>query len=116
MRGAEELIALRRRGYRPEKGVVVCMSAMPIGKTYDDGLSDTGCAGIDIGSDEVLARLDFRCLIGLRVVVTGSDESRIMYAASLIEQAGASGVVGLTYGEAMAENWLYSCKPWTEAA
>jgi hypothetical protein len=116
MRGAEQLTAMRRRGYRPPKGVVVCLSSQRLGKAFADGVEALGAASIDIGSDEKLDRLDFRCLLGLKVVVHGDDEPRVTEAAERIQKAGAAAVVGLRYcqdPEGLAEKWLYAHNAWT---
>lgn len=116
MVGAEELVNLRRRGFKPHQGAVVCLSSLPAGKRLEDGVAALGGASIDIGCDERLDRLDLRCLVGLRVVVFGDDEPRVTEACELAKKAGAAAVVGLRYlhsCEGVAEQWLYSHNAWT---
>lgn len=116
MRGADNLLEMRRRGYKPPKGVVVCLSTNRLGKALADGVEALGAASIDIGADEKLDRLDFRCLIGLRVTVFGDDEPRVTDAAERIQKAGAAAVIGLRYcqdPEGLAEKWLYAHNAWT---
>lgn len=117
MRGADYLLKLRRSGYRPEKGVVVNLSELPRMRAWNDGLEDTGCLAIDVFVNEDLARCDWRCIIGLPVVIFGRNVPRILQAYEAIKKAGADRIIALRFDEDcgnISEFWVGAHNPWTE--
>lgn len=68
MRGQDALLSLRRRGWRPERGVIVhtddqCPRLLALGGEFP------AAAHLWIGPDEQVERLDLRCLFDLKVLV-----------------------------------------------
>lgn len=115
MRGAESLIALRRKGYRPELGAIVMLHT---GKWKpNDGENQGGAACLDVDAGEPIDRIDLRCLIGLRVAVFGKDDARVSEFVAAAAKAGAESVIGLQFktldGQTF-ERWIASHNPWTE--
>lgn len=117
MRGADELIAMRRAGYVPSGGVLVYAHAGPMPPWTNTGLDPAETAEIEISADERVDRLDLRCVIGLRVVVTGDDEARVREIAKAVAAAAAQGVIGIEVrpcdGE-FFERWICAHNPWTK--
>lgn len=93
MKGHEDLIDLRRKGFRPIGGVMV--DATPGGDRWaqDWGRLGISMAFVDIALDDPLHRLDLRFAKGLPVDVSGEDVCRVGEVAKAFVKAGASRVI-----------------------
>lgn len=92
MRGHEKIAECRRRGHTP--GLVWVLT-----DGYCDGmarLAAMGCPMVDhieVKHSDNPKRLDLRCLIGLHVEVSGSDERRVAAVARACVEHGAKQVI-----------------------
>lgn len=98
MRGHEPLLALRRRGFRPD---AVWLWDYPQPKPLSDGTRMDWWAFRDIGSAEVTieptdhpARADLRFVVGLQVHVMLPDPDRMRAFVKACKDAGAARVFG----------------------
>lgn len=70
MKGHEPIIALRKAGFKPD---FVCINDYNCDTDWDKwGETATVCV-----ANEPIKTLDLRFLVGLRVSISGSDESRV---------------------------------------
>lgn len=92
MRGHEQILAARRKGRHPSLVWVACDG-------YNDGftrLAALGCRPLDhieLKADENPKRLDLRCVIGLAVDVSGTNEKRVAAVARACVEHGARRVI-----------------------
>jgi hypothetical protein len=95
MRGHLELIALRRRGYRPPLGALVQVFDDYGRERFEDPVVDEHAARIEVDKRDDPARLDLRCFIGLRVLIVGEPHhaKRCEAWGEAIRDAGASEVL-----------------------
>jgi hypothetical protein len=93
VRGHDEVIALRRRGLRPQMVWVNDGRYMP--DKFWCYLRDCGELGdqIELDATDQPGRADLRWAIGLTVNLCGSDELRVGRFARALEQAGARRVI-----------------------
>jgi hypothetical protein len=94
VRGAESLIALRRRGVRPPLVNVHCDAPQDRVMRF---VRDAGCAGevLEIAPDEALHRIDLRCMVALSLIVGGSDAHRVAAVGRACTAAGAKQVIAV---------------------
>jgi hypothetical protein len=94
VRGAESLIALRRRGVRPPIVNVHCDAPQDRVMRF---VRDAGNAGeqLEIAPDEALHRIDMRCMVGLSLIVGGSDAGRVAAVSRACAAAGARQVIAV---------------------
>lgn len=102
--GIERLAALRRRGVKPSRGIVVNLvppGTPPIQPCVLAEAEAEGIAMLQVREDESFDRLDLRVAIGLRVgVVSWSQNERALRALCAVFIAErAAGVVGVIRGE-----------------
>jgi len=84
MRHHQDLIAMRLHGETP--GVVFI-------DTDDSGAVKTlSATSLWVEGKDAIKRLDLRCLVGLNVVVNGSDRARVKATFEAAQQAGAARV------------------------
>lgn len=127
MRGADMLVAMRRAGYAPSRGVSIVVHDGPMPAPFCSGVDPDRTAEIEIAADESIGRLDLRCLIGMRVVVAkapefgeptiGSADARIAAIVKAAIEAGAAAVIGLEYVRfdgAFHERRVSTFNPWNE--
>jgi len=76
MRGHDHLRAMRLRGFVPSLVFIHAGEDAP-GFWRDWHVDMPTQAHIEVADDEQLSGLDFRCVAGLRVVVTGKDPRRV---------------------------------------
>lgn len=94
MRGHERIAERRRHGDKPAMVWVLCDG-------YSAGMSRLqaiGCAlpdVIELKHSDNPKRMDLRCLIGLTVEVSGSDQARVGAVARACVAAGASQVIAV---------------------
>jgi hypothetical protein len=92
MRGHEQLAKRRRDGYVPALVWVLTDG-------YCDGMARLAALGcpmadhLELKHSDNPKRLDLRCLIGLAVEVTGSDERRVAAVARACLEHGAKQVI-----------------------
>lgn len=93
MRGHEALIAMRRRGRRPASAFVM------VGNDRDKAWADWPVANpwsliahLEVPEHDRLSGLDLRCLVGMLVMVHGTDQIRTETVAQLAMEAGAKRV------------------------
>jgi len=92
MRGADQLIAFRRRGHRP--AFVWVDTDHDSLRCWRDWPSLTpGMAHLQIEPTDQPGLLDLRCLIGLDVLVQGTDADRVQAIADACRDAEASRVM-----------------------
>jgi len=95
MRGHEALVAMRRRGVRPVMADISDgMDGLGCWRDWQDW---TGTAQIEVQPGDSISRLDLRCLVGLFVIVSGTDESRVKRLHDACVEAGASAVMATVY-------------------
>lgn len=101
MRGHEHLLAMRRRGFRPD---AVWLWDHPQPKPLSDGTRMDWWAFRDIRSAEVTleptdhpARADLRFVVGLQVHVMLADPDRMRAFVQACRDAGASQVFGSSH-------------------
>jgi hypothetical protein len=95
MRGHEPLIALRRAGWKP---AMAWVSVDGYSETFTN-LSRLGFPPLDaieLAATDSPARVDLRCVIGMTVEVSGSDERRVAATARACRDFGATQVVAMT--------------------
>ena len=92
MRGHEELIRLRRKGLKPSG--LVYVDDYPVLDKWVAWLTGKTMTTICTHGDDPRT-LDFRCLVGLVVNVTGNDPSRVKAIAGMCRKAGASVVFAM---------------------
>lgn len=83
MRGYESIKRLRLNGYRPDYVWLFLLCGPTPKTTYMDAehsLQISSMPEIHIGSDENIATLDFRALVGVTVLLFGNDLSRLRAA------------------------------------
>ncbi len=96
MRGVSDLVAMRRRGFRPGLGVLIELHpTLPPPLDPDDMVAGGEVAHIEAAEDAVFDRTDLRCLLGLRVLVAGDCERPVRAAAMAAVSAGAVEVNGI---------------------
>ncbi len=88
MRGHQPLIDMRRRGLKP---LLVDVDLEPNG--CDDWPNWCRTPIVQIEPKDAIHRIDLRFLVGLNVVVTGLDSSRVRRAFDACRAAGAARVV-----------------------
>lgn len=95
MRGHLDLIAQRRRGYRPQLGALVQVFDDYGRERYDDPVVDRQAARVEVDRRDDPARLDLRCFLGLRVLIVGEERHAGRCAAwgAAIRDAGAAEVL-----------------------
>lgn len=96
MRGHKAIIALRLRGYCPQI-VWVSLLNFPCQTRFfldaENTIELSGMAQIDVGVDEDVNFLDFRCLHGVVVALHGLDDTRLQEAKDRIMQFSPKSVV-----------------------
>lgn len=95
MNGAAALIALRRRHLRPF--AVDVHLGHDATESWRDWQEVGGMAHLEVTPDEVISRLDLRCLIGLWVMAGGLDEERVRAFHVAAVAAGAKVVMSTAY-------------------
>lgn len=92
MRGHEPIIAMRKRGVKPATVFIDTFEdpakSWRLWPTVDQSLPQ-----VEVLDADMLSGLDFRFLVGLRVVVTGHDARRVKAICSACMDAGAARVV-----------------------
>lgn len=91
MRGHVALVDMRRAGVRPRAVFIDADRADDIEARDWQALTPYR-AHVCIGPDEMLTGLDLRFVVGLPVLVTGADASRVARIAAACIDAGASRV------------------------
>lgn len=85
MRGHHALIAMRRRHRRP--AYVWIDTERDQSKAWSDWTETTPLAAqLQIDPDDVPSLLDLRALLGLTVIVSGSDQERVSAVAQAVAQ------------------------------
>jgi hypothetical protein len=95
MRGMSQLVAIRRKGLKPEG--MVWIYDKPTADWQTDWLNEESSPTICTHGDELHA-IDLRALVGLSVSVEGVDGERVRSLARGAKEAGASAIVA-TFGE-----------------
>lgn len=126
MRGLDQLRRMRLARYRPSRGAVIVVHDGEMPAPIYAGINIDTTAEIEIGAADRIDRMDLRCLVGLRVVVTrsldvsadeaGSADKRIAAVAQAVSEAGASAVIGVEYVRsegAAYERRIAEFNPWT---
>jgi hypothetical protein len=96
MRGHEEIAAARRTGAVPAL-VWVTTDGYNVGFTRLKALGFWPADWIEIEARDNLQRMDLRCVVGLRVNVSGFDERRVGAAARALQGAGAVQVIATNH-------------------
>jgi hypothetical protein len=95
MTGHESIIEMRLNGFAPQSVWVHVLNADPeyFPSTHPSLNAQNGFhASIDITPKDTGA-LDFRCLTGLLVHLSGSNERRVLSVLKQIERAAPAGVI-----------------------
>lgn len=87
------MISMRRAGVVPD-AVFVETAGDRLGQWRDWSERTPQHAAIEIEAKDRPARLDMRCVIGLTVIVSGSDAQRVQAVADRCVQAKAGRVIG----------------------
>ena len=92
MRGHEQLIALRKSGKAPR--TVQVFAGLDHSQAWRDWHEICPRhAEVEITDDEFLSGLDLRFVVGLRVILVGSNERRVKSIHAACEANGAKRVV-----------------------
>ena len=102
MRGQEQLIAMRRRRIRPQI-VFVEVGPDPMRSARDWHEFTPHRAYLEIDDSEPISGLDMRCVVGMSVVVCGSDSRRVDAVKAACIDSEASRVVAAVYGGAVTD-------------
>lgn len=108
MIGHETLIALRMKGYKPSS---VFVNILPDGQDYtvfthpDMVMSMGGQPEIDLGPDDSPRTADFRCVVGLPVHLTGTDEARVLAVADRVIQFRPSMLLASGFSDEYLYRW-----------
>jgi len=95
VRGAEALVAMRRRGYAPRLAIVD-LDEDRLQSWRDWEVLNPAIAKLAPGDGEHAARADLRCVVGLNVLVTGDDAERVRSYRDACIAANAKRVVAFT--------------------
>jgi hypothetical protein len=109
MRGHEALVAMRKAGALPSKNAFVTdmptpLSVMAAWERWEaqDQLAQL-LPSIDIDPSDDPARMDWRCLVGLTVHITGFDSNRLDAIVTAIEQCNPKRVIASLHDKATGE-------------
>jgi hypothetical protein len=92
MRGHDQLLSLRRRGLKP--GLVMIDMEPDPWRDWADWHEWTVIPQIEVSPSDSIRLLDLRCLVGLRVMLSGFDGGRVWAMFDACKAAGASRVLG----------------------
>lgn len=90
MRGHQALIAMRRRGMRPQSVSISVDKPDPCAKDWQDWAS---FAAVEVEATESVPLLDLRFCVGMMVFVDGMSRQRCEAVEKACRAAGASKVV-----------------------
>ena len=93
MTGHDDLIALRLQGWAPR---TVQVHTEPEVADWVIRCGWTGHIGVHIPPTDRLDSLDLRCLIGLRVLVSGPDDQRVRDVWAAVCQAKPARAIAIT--------------------
>lgn len=109
MRGAENIIKLRKRGLRPAGAVWVCdyhvKPELTEWKYADDCKNPTVCT-----ADTGIESIDMRFVVGLPVHIAGEDVARVKEIARQCRVAGAQSIVASVAG--LVATWKNGDSKW----
>ena len=97
MRGHESLIAMRRKGHRPGMVFVWCGDDQ-LKEWADWPQASPHRAHIEVADSDQLAGLDWRCVVGMTVLVQGLSKSRVMSVCHQCLENGAKRVLAAFLG------------------
>lgn len=99
MIGHEHLIAMRRRGLRPDRATVETDWGLGLERecAQDWPSVNPRSAFIFVQPEDWAAKLDLRCLIGMHVEVCGTDSARVRAVFDACVKAKAARVIGSTH-------------------
>lgn len=99
MIGHEPLIAMRRRGLKPDRVTVETDSGLGLERecARDWPTVNSRSAYVFVEPQDSAALLDLRCLVGMHVEVCGTDSTRVRAVFAACVKAKASRVIGSTH-------------------
>lgn len=92
MRGHELLVAMRTKGRRPHLALIDILPAYSVFSAEWDRWTG-GPAHIEVLESESVFRLDLRCVVGMAVIVSGTNGDRVDEVHGACKRAGAASVV-----------------------
>ncbi len=105
MRGHEELIAMRLRGYAPRMVWIDAeLNRLPMADDWHN--ESPAAAHLQLAPTENPATVDFRCVVGLDVWISGDDAKRVRGIRDACIAAQARRVVASTHEQIGADEWV----------
>lgn len=98
MRGHLPLIAIRKRGLKPQL-VRIETDPMPW-RDWADWPEWSDTPMVEVEPSDAIRRLDLRCMVGLPVAIGGRDAGRVAELFGALQVAGASRVIAFVDGPA----------------
>lgn len=100
MEGQSTLVAVRRKGRVPSKGVLILVGSTPLGPWKHPVELAGELHTLRVDPNEAIDRLDLRCVVGMRVLVSddfmGPQERTVRLLCAACVAAGARRVIGIT--------------------
>lgn len=103
MRGAEHIIAIRKKGLAP---VLVFVDTNETGEIDDESNQlDQTSANLWIEPGDSVKRLDLRCMVGLQASVTGDSVDRVAEVSDALIRVGARRVISTVMRKVRDGEW-----------